>query len=115
MGSEKPPPMMARSKAIFARRNVLSMHSPPPAFLIGLPPPPAQPSGVETEGQTNMGMYCLAFVQTVQIPSFLEKSHGHKTFDRLTHLSHMLLPLRSEVCKRYNCSMAVTENSLLYS
>lgn len=54
-GAEKPPPMMARSKAIFARRNVLTVHSPPPAFLIGLPPPLAQPSSIESEGQATMG------------------------------------------------------------
>lgn len=47
--------MMARSKAIFARRNVLTIHSPPPAFLIGLPPSAAQPSGIESEGQAKMG------------------------------------------------------------
>ena len=55
VGSEKPPPMMARSKAIFARRNVLTVHSPPAAFLIGMPPPLAQPSSIESEGQVTMG------------------------------------------------------------
>ena len=47
--------MMAKAKLVFARRNTLGLSSPQPAFLLGVPPPNARISGIETEGQPSMG------------------------------------------------------------
>ena len=47
--------MMAKAKMVFARRNTLGLSSPQPAFLLGVPPPNARISGIETEGQPSMG------------------------------------------------------------
>jgi hypothetical protein len=58
-GPEKAPPMMAKAKVVFARRNTLSLSAPQPAFLLGVPPPNARISGIETEGQPSMGEQSL--------------------------------------------------------